>query len=127
MGLGGLVYHGLNEWIIQLFLVLDGIETLTMTVLGLGDNSYRVFLGLIIHHYRITVDIIAANLTVWGVLDLGMAVRAIACIITRDVSCHFPASLLDLAHLLLKLLHLTLLTAIRSTSIAVIILVDVHT
>ena len=131
MGLGGLVYHGLDKRSIEFFFIDNGIKALTVAVLCLDDDGYRVFLRLL-GIDRITIDVIAGNLAsriLRTGLVLGITIRAIACILARNIPCHFPATLLDLAHLLLKLIHLPLLTAITATAvagIAVIILVDVH-
>ena len=130
MGFGGLVYHGLNQRIIQFLFVSHGIEIVCILGVSLGDNSYRVLLWLLVGIDGIAIDIIAGNLTttIRIGLVLGITIGSVS-IIARNITCHLPASLLDLAHLLLKLLHLPLLTAVTATTvtgIAVIILVDMH-
>ena len=62
MGFGGLVYHGLNQWVIEFFIISNGIETFRMGVISLGNNGYGVFLWLLVRHDRIAVDIIACYL-----------------------------------------------------------------
>ena len=46
MGFGGLVNHGLNQRVIELFIISNGIEAFCMGIISLGNNGYGVFLGL---------------------------------------------------------------------------------
>ena len=127
MGFGGLVYHGLDERVFLLLCVCHGIETVRIVILCLGDYFYGVFLRLLTDIDGIAVDVIAGYLPIGIRIWLALAAAGCLPIILGNIPCHLPAPLLDLAHLLLKLLHFPLLTAVRCmTVIAVVILVDVH-
>ena len=64
MGFGSLVYHSLNQWGIELFIISNGIEVFRVGVISLGNNCYGVFLGLLVSHDRIAVNVIACYLAI---------------------------------------------------------------
>jgi len=89
MCLGSLVYHGLDERVIELFLIGYCIETVGIARICLGDNSYGILLRLLCID-RIAVDVIAGYLPtrIHGLLSITS--HMVARTVLRNIPCHLP-------------------------------------